>query len=81
MYSWNSVGSKNGSAGMFLISLDWKNKTDRLRQEPLPGPREELAIDWTLGDAELFERYFFPLGRISHEFLGDMWHDVAWPII
>ena len=44
-------------------------------QEPLPGPREEVQFDWTLGNAELFERFFAPLQNPSVDFLGDLWHD------
>lgn len=46
------------------------------RQGPLPGPSEKLAIDWSFGDAELFENYF-PSGSISPGFLGDLWVDVT----
>ena len=46
-------------------------------QEPLPGPREELQFDWTLGDAELFERFFIPMHNPSVDFIGDLWHDAS----
>ena len=47
-------------------------------EEPLPPPRQELQIDITCGDAELFERYFCPSGAPKIQFLGDLWQDVPW---
>ena len=58
---------------MTVLMAHW----NAYRQAPLPGPREKLEIDWSLGDAELFESYFFPcwiylyrLYRISWRFVG-----------
>ena len=45
-------------------------------QEPLPGPRDPIDVDWTLADAELFTRYFCPI-EPSVTFLGDLWMDVT----
>ena len=50
-------------------------------KEPLPPPREELKIDITCSDAELFQRFFCPSGQPKLEFLGDMWFDVPWSFI
>ena len=47
-------------------------------QEPLPPPREELQIDTTTGDAELFVQYFCPTGIPHPRFLGDLWLDAPW---
>ena len=63
---------------MTVLMAHW----NAYRQAPLPGPREKMEIDWSLGDAELFESYFFPAGSISTgctAFLGDLWVDVTWP--
>ena len=46
-------------------------------QEPLPGPRQPVEVDWTSGDAELFMQHFCPLGKAHIECLGDLWHDVT----
>lgn len=55
---------------------DWVFK---LSQEiTLPGPREELKIDGTSGDAELFLKYFSPTGTAHIDHLGDLWRDVSW---
>ena len=43
----------------------------------LPGPREDAGIDVTCGDAELFTRVFSPMGTLSLDCLGDLWHDAA----
>lgn len=45
---------------------------------PLPGPRMEVNIDWTCSDAELFAKVFSPMGNVTIECLGDLWHDAAW---
>ena len=46
-------------------------------QEPLPGPRQPVEVDWTSGDAELFMQHFCPMGKAHIECLGDLWHDVT----
>lgn len=46
-------------------------------QEPLAEPREPVKLDTTCGDAELFQRFFFPNGDAAVCFLGDMWDDVT----
>lgn len=46
-------------------------------QEPLAEPRELIKLDTTCGDAELFQRFFFPNGDADVCFLGDMWDDVT----
>lgn len=46
-------------------------------QDPLPPPREEVQIDTTAGDAELFLKHLCPLGHASVPALGDLWHDVS----
>ena len=62
------------------IFLKWWNLTV-LRssvQEPLPPPREEMQVDTTCGDAELFLQYFCPNGIPDQRFLGDLWSDAPW---
>ena len=61
-------------------------------QVPIPGPRVDVNVDSTCGDAELFSRVFSPMGHLSLDCLGDLWHDAAclnsleqgaqcWPLI
>ena len=69
---WDSVFAScfNGVSKNWLSFHSW--------EVPLPGPRMEVNIDWTCSDAELFARVFSPLGNVTIECLGDLWHDVAW---
>ena len=42
-----------------------------------PGPRDPVQLDTTCGDAELFQRFFFPTPEAcAVSYLGDMWEDV-----
>lgn len=61
-----------------IVRPFWWNGVMSAWQEPLPGPRHELNFDWTHGDAELFQRHFFPTQNPSIEVLGDLWHDATY---
>lgn len=50
-------------------------------KELLPPPIELQDVDWTCGDAELFESTFLPLPSDGVSKIGDMWKDVPWPNI
>ena len=80
-YMERDCGDENND--MYTVDCVWITWTQLyiwlrrgFQDETLPGPKRELPLDWSRGDAELFIDHFCMEGD-NRAALGDLWHDVT----